>query len=216
MQETQSLTTSHGAGQLQHSPTGAAHHGVHRGHGSLPSCARLNNRTSLLGRYVYTPNPRGVKAERLCFGCVSENDRGYVPGRLALTAGSPASRARTHRHRAAWRYARSRRARRCARGALRTGGSTRMCARPASGRGAALAVCRASGPARARRNGGRHPAKATYTVRNTMMMIAAKPTMSVGAKTVPSMSALVTAAEMGSMVAIMLARMPPRSLMPCI
>lgn len=49
-----------------------------------------------------------------------------------------------------------------------------------------------------------------------MMMIAAKPTMSVGAKTVPSMSALVTAAEMGSMVAIMLARMPPRSLMPCI
>lgn len=55
-----------------------------------------------------------------------------------------------------------------------------------------------------------------YTVRNTMMMIAAKPTMSVGAKTVPSMSALVTAAEMGSMVAIMLARMPPRSLMPCI
>lgn len=80
----------------------------------------------------------------------------------------------------------------------------------------ALAVCRASGPARARRNGGRHLAKATYTVRNTMMMIAAKPTMSVGAKTVPSMSALVTAAEMGSMVAIMLARMPPRSLMPCI
>ena len=80
----------------------------------------------------------------------------------------------------------------------------------------ALAVCRASGPARARRNGGRHLAKATYTVRNTMMMIAAKPTISVGAKTVPSMSALVTAAEMGSMVAIMLARMPPRSLMPCI
>lgn len=64
--------------------------------------------------------------------------------------------------------------------------------------------------------GGRHPAKATYTVRNTMMIIAAKPTISVGAKTVPSMSALVTAAEMGSMVAIMLARMPPRSLMPCI
>ena len=84
MRETQSLTTSHGAGQLQHSPTGAAHHGVHRGHGSLPSYARLNNRTSLLGRYVYTPNPRGVKAERLCFGCVSENDRGMSRAALPL------------------------------------------------------------------------------------------------------------------------------------
>ena len=49
-----------------------------------------------------------------------------------------------------------------------------------------------------------------------MMMIAAKPAMSAPEKATPKRMALVTAAETGSTVAIMLARMPPKSLTPCI
>ena len=48
-----------------------------------------------------------------------------------------------------------------------------------------------------------------------MMMMQAKPAMSVPVKTVPRTMALVTAAETGSTVPMRLARMEPMSLTPC-
>lgn len=62
----------------------------------------------------------------------------------------------------------------------------------------------------------RHLHSARHTVRNTITMIQAKPIRSVGANTVPSISALVTVAETGSTVPIRLARTLPMSLTPCI
>lgn len=62
----------------------------------------------------------------------------------------------------------------------------------------------------------RHLHSARHTVRNTITMMQAKPIRSVGANTVPSISALVTVAETGSTVPIRLARTLPMSLTPCI
>lgn len=73
---------------------------------------------------------------------------------------------------------------------------------------------RASGRARPRCM--RHLHSARHTVRNTITMMQAKPIRSVGANTVPSISALVTVAETGSTVPIRLARTLPMSLTPCI
>ena len=56
----------------------------------------------------------------------------------------------------------------------------------------------------------------SYTVRNIIMMIMAKPIRSVGKNTVPSITALVMVAETGSTVPMRLARTEPMSLTPCI
>ena len=57
---------------------------------------------------------------------------------------------------------------------------------------------------------------ASYTVKNTIAIIMAKPARSVGKNTVPSIRALVMVAETGSTVPIKLARTEPMSLTPCI
>jgi hypothetical protein len=57
---------------------------------------------------------------------------------------------------------------------------------------------------------------ASYTVRNIITMIMAKPIRSVGKNTVPSITALVMVAETGSTVPMRLARTEPMSLTPCI
>ena len=57
---------------------------------------------------------------------------------------------------------------------------------------------------------------ASYTVRNIITMIMAKPIRSVGKNTVPSITALVMVADTGSTVPIRLARTEPMSLTPCI
>lgn len=59
------------------------------------------------------------------------------------------------------------------------------------------------------------PPESSYAVRNTMMMIQANPAISGMVKMVPSMMALVTAADTGSTVPMRLARMEPISFTPC-
>lgn len=56
----------------------------------------------------------------------------------------------------------------------------------------------------------------SYTVRNIITMIMTKPIKSVGKNTVPSITALVMVAEIGSTVQMRLARTEPISLTPCI